>query len=207
MTERSITVVCGVSRSGKTTFALRYLCNADIAYRFIFDADSGPQSYAERLRCDQAGTPFELQKQLCNQWVVFNPHVMYPGELAEGFSRFCEWVHTVCQRLPGRKLLVVDEAWRYVTPNRYPKEFAMCVQSGAGYGLGCMLNTQTPAKIPDPITNECSELVCFTLNGDKTLDWVEARGMNRDEVQALPQLHFVARNITTGGELRGRITI
>lgn len=208
-TTRAITIVAGVSRSGKSTFALRYLCNAELAYRFIFNSELGPQSYAVRLDCDSAADEFELGMQLCSGWVVFNPHVHWPGQLAEAFNYFCDWTWRMSAKLPGRKVLVVEEAWRFVSPQRYPKELAACVQSGAAYGLGCVFNTQTPEKLPGPIQGECSEVVCFKLGagGEKSLAWAEGRGFAPEELTALPQLSYVARNLDSGGELRGRIEL
>lgn len=207
MTSRGITIVAGVSRSGKSTFALRYLVNADVAYRFIFDAQSGHESYAHRLNCDAAGTGYELGLQLCQGWVLFNPHEIFAGRLAQAFNFFCDWSWEMSKKLPGSKVLVIDEAWKYVTPQRYPEELAACVQSGAGYGLQCMFNTQTPNALHGAIQNECSELVCFKLGGSKALGYVAEKGLNPDEVQALPPLSYVARNIDSGGEIRGRIEI
>jgi hypothetical protein len=204
---RAITISCGQSQSGKTTFNLRCLINGPYAYRFIFDPDVGPQKYANRLQCDPARTDCEIDKQLCNGWVFFDPHEMFPGELEEALNRFCEWTWKRCQRLPGRKVLVIDEAWRYVSPQRYPKELALCVQSGAGYGLGCMFATQTPEKLPGAIQNEISEIVCFKQGEGKALEWAKARGFDAAEITALPTLQFVARNLDSGGELRGRIEV
>jgi hypothetical protein len=207
--ERGITITCGVSRSGKTTFNLRYLVNAPIAFRFIFDPDSGSQKYANRLECDSARTAYELDKQLCQGWVLFDPHTMFPGELEEALNFFCEWAWLISQRLPGRKVLLVDEVWRYVSPNKYPKELAYCVQSGAGHGLHCLFATQTPEKLPGAIQGQASEIVCFQFGdaGEKGLEWAERRGFDPDELKRLPKLHYVARNVDTGGELRGAIEI
>ena len=48
--KRSVTLCAGVSGSGKSTFCLRYLVNADLAVRFCFDAEG---EFAHRL--DQIG--------------------------------------------------------------------------------------------------------------------------------------------------------
>lgn len=205
--ERSVTINAGVSRSGKSTFALRYMVNAPLAYRFIFDAETGPQSYAQRLRCDSAASAYELHQALFSGWILYSPHEMFPGRLGEAFNRFCEWVFDKSKALPGKKLLLVDEAWRYITPTRYPEELAACVQSGAAYGLACMFNTQLPHKLHEGIQNGCSEVVCFQLHGEKSLIWAESRGFDRAEIEALPQLAFVARNVDSRGELRGRIKL
>src|SRR5213594_4445963 len=173
--QRAVTIVAGVSQSGKSTFALRYMLNARLQYCFVFDAGTGSESYAERLKCDAAGTQYELALSLCRGWVLFNPHILFPGRLADGFSFFCEWAFVASQHVPGRKLIVIDEAWKYVTGRRYPEELASCVQTGGHHGLECMFNTQLPHQLHEAIQNEASEVVCFTLNGEKSLEWVRER--------------------------------
>ncbi len=208
MQARCVTVVTGVSRSGKSTFALRYLLNKPFAYRFVFDAETGPQqNYALRLNCDPAGDELSAAVGLIRGWVLFNPHVLYPGRLPEAFNAFCAWAFERSKELPGRKVLVVDEAWKYISPLRYPQEIASCVQTGSAYGLECMFNTQLPHKLHEAISNECSELVCFRLQGEKSLAWVKDKGVTPSEVSALTPLHFVSRNLDTGGELRGKIEL
>ena len=67
------TLVVGMTGSGKTTFALRYLLNVSAACRFVFD-DLG--QVAARLRIPHASTSAELEAALSMRWVVFNPHLM-----------------------------------------------------------------------------------------------------------------------------------
>ena len=76
-----------------------------------------------------------------------------------------------------------------------------------GVSIRAWWNTQTPGQLPEVIRSECSELVCFHLDEDKTLEWPTAKGLDADEIRALPNLHFVARNVDSRGELRGRIEI
>jgi hypothetical protein len=205
--QRTITIVAGVSQSGKSTFALRYMLNATIAFRFIFDPGIGSASYAQRLQCDPAADAYDLALGLCRGWVLFNPHPLFPGRLNEAFQFFCEWAFQKSQHLPGRKLLMVDEAWKYTTPQRYPTELANCVQAGGHHGLECMFNTQNPARLNEAIKNECSELVCFQLHGEKSLGFVADQGFDPAEVERLEKLQFVSRHLDSGAELRGRITI
>jgi hypothetical protein len=49
--------------------------------------------------------------------------------------------------------------------------------------------------------------VCFRLQSPKTLDLVEDYEFDRDEIANLQPLQFVARNMDSGGELRGAITL
>jgi len=205
MQNRCVTVVAGVSASGKSTFGVRYVLNAaHLAYRFIFDADL---QYCKRLCCDSAGDDLDMAVQLIQGTVVFNPHVLYPGRLTDAFAFFCQFAFEHSQRLPGRKLLLVDEAWKYVSAQRYPQELANCVQTGRHHGLECMFLSQLPHKLNEAIRNECSELVCFRLGDANPLKWAQEKGLNPTELSALPRLHFVARNLDSGDELRGKLEL
>jgi hypothetical protein len=180
------------------------LANAPLDYRFIFDAED---EYSQRLRLQPAEDAYRLSLHLCTGWIVFDPHTMFTGRLDDGFAFFCEWVFTMSERLPGRKLLVVDEAWRYVDSRTHPVELESCVRSGRKRGLECLFNTQTPNLLHSTIRNECSELVCFRLSDQKCLEMPAARGFEVDQVKALPDLHFISRNLDSGGELRGAIKL
>jgi hypothetical protein len=199
---RKVIVCSGVSGSGKSTFALRYLVNASLQYRFIFDKEG---EYSQRLQMPLAGGQYEMDLGLCRGWVLFDPHVHFAGRLADAFNFFCDWAYQISERLPGEKLFVVDEAWRYVTARRYPAELSECVQSGRKRGLGCLFNTQNPDALHEVIRSECSELICFKLG--EAFDWPKSKGFKMEEVAALPTLRFIARNVDSGGELRGAIKV
>ncbi len=202
--KRDVTIVAGLSGTGKSTFGLRYLANADLDVRFLFDPEG---EYEHRLKLPAARTGYDLTIGLCRGWVLFDPHTMFAGRLEEAFAFFCEWAYEKSLAIPGRKLLVVDEAWKYITTQRQPVELACCVQSGRKRGLATMFNTQNPNLLYSAIRNECSELVCFKLEDDKPLDFVRSKGMNADEVQQLQERYFVARNLDTRGELRGYLPL
>jgi len=206
--KRGVTICAGVSGTGKSTFALRYLVNAPVQVRFVFDAEGTRRGeYSERLQLAAARDAYELGLALCRGWVIFDPHALFAGQLDEGFAFFCEWVFAMSGRLPGAKVLVVDEAWKYVNPRRHPAELEACVRSGRKLGLECFFNTQTPHLLHATIRNECSELVCFRLGDPRCLEMPRDRGFNVEEIRALPDLQFIARNLDSGGELRGRIKV
>jgi hypothetical protein len=52
-----------------------------------------------------------------------------------------------------------------------------------------------------------SEVVCFRLQGEGPLSFAEQFGFDREEVANLPPLSYVARNLDSGGELRGVIAV
>jgi DNA helicase HerA-like ATPase len=110
--------------------------------------------------------------------------------------------------VPGEKILVVDEVWQYCTPQSIPEELALIVQSGRKRGLRLMVNTQQPNRLNSAVLNGASDMVCFRLQGPPALDLVKRfYGFDPEEVGGLAPLHFVARNLDSGGELRGRIKV
>jgi hypothetical protein len=50
-------------------------------------------------------------------------------------------------------------------------------------------------------------MVCFRLRFDRALEKVREYGFNADELKGLPDLHFVAWNLDSGGDLRGKIQL
>ena len=202
--KRSVTAVCGLSGTGKSTFALRYIVNAVLACRFLFDPEG---EFADRLAIRPASQFYDLQRQFIQGTVVFDPHGMFPGRLIDAFCFFCDLAFTWSERIEGRKVLVVDEVWKYCKPGSIPDELALVCQTGRKRGLGLMVNTQRPNLLNGSILNEVSEMVCFRLQEENALEKVSGYGFSPDELKALPDLQLVARNLDSGGERRGRIQI
>ena len=189
---------------------MRYLINAPLAYRFLFDPDPGERDstrgeFSARLRLPAARDPAELGESLTRGWVCFDPWRMFPGDGEGAFDFFCRYAFELCARLPGEKILVVDEVWRYCSPNSVPLWLARCVKEGRKRGLRVLVNVQEPHRLNGRITSEMSELVCFRLQLPRALDWLADFGVPVAEVAALLPLHFLARNLDTGGELRGKV--
>jgi hypothetical protein len=67
------------------------------------------------------------------------------------------------------------------------------------------VETQQPQRLNMTLKTCMSEVVCFRLQGDGPLEFAREFGFDRDEVAALAPLHFVSRNLDSGGELRGMI--
>ncbi len=212
MPGRNVTLCAGISGFGKSTFGLRYLANADLSVRFLFDPDPGEFNpnvgeFADRLGLPPADDLFSLDMALMSGWVAFDPHKLFPGRMEDACRFFCEWSWEMSLKIPGNKLLVIDEIWNYCSPHSIPGELSTVIQSGRKRQLHLMVNTQEPNRLHSSITNGVSEFVCFKLQSGPALDVVESHGFDRDEVSALQPLQFISRNKDSGGELRGAIQV
>lgn len=201
---KAVTLVCGSSGSGKTSFAIRYLLNARLSTRFIFDPDG---EFAKRLHYHAALEPGDLDWQLCRGWIVFDPSNVFPGRRETAFAFFCDWAWEVSARLPGRKLLVIDEVWRHCSPHAIPPEFATLAQTGRKRQLELMLTTQQPQRLNGAVLNEVTELVCFRLQFERALETVGAFGLDVDAIRSLAPFAFVSMNTNSGAELVGSVRL
>jgi len=198
----SLTLIVGMTGSGKTTFSLRYLRACPAAARFIFD-DLGRA--ATRLGIRPACTAREVELALHTRWVVFNPHRMFPGDTAAAFRWFCQWAYDASRRGPGKKLFLVDEVWQWCSPNSIPREFALVAQTGREEHLELVTCTQLPHKLHASITGQSTELVCFRLQEPLALARVRELGGYPEEVRQLRLGEFVSYNRLSGHRLRGRV--
>src|ERR1051325_5557899 len=132
---RAVTVVAGLAGYGKGTFISRYLCNANLSARFIFDPDPGEFNphlgeFAHRFSLDPTRDPYEMALHLCRGWVCFDPYYMFPGSPSDGLNFFCEWAYKKSFELPGEKAIVVDEMWRHQSVHKLPEGIQLTGLSG-----------------------------------------------------------------------------
>ena len=198
------TLLVGMTGSGKTTFAIRYLLNApDVACRFIFDDQNRT---APRLKLPPCHTAAQLEAALASRWVCFSPHRMFPGNVKMGFRWFCHWVFNCAQRGPGEKIVSIPEAWKFCTENAIPFEFASICNEGRELGIQTLIDTQHPSLLNSAITGASTELVCFKLIDDDDLREVRRmRPADAAAVSALPLGSFLAYNRLSGASLAGRL--
>jgi hypothetical protein len=186
---RAVTLVCGQSGSGKTTFALRYLVNCKAAVRFVWDADG---QLADRLGLPAATTADECEMSLASGWVVFSPSLS-GGEHQAPFEWFCGWAWNAAGRVRGRKVLLVDEVWRYCTSHVIPRPLAECVLTGRVRELDAFFCTQHPNRINASLTGETTEAVAFALNLPLQIAPLEAFGHRPDEIRGLKKGEWISR--------------
>lgn len=205
--DRRVTLACGASGSGKTSFAIRYLLNRDgLAVRFFFD---WRREYTQRLGLPLAGTGPALDASLETGWVVYDPHHCFPGDSTAAFAFFCDWVYQVSSEVPGRKVMVVDELQRFCSPHSVPAQLSLIVETGRSHGLELFVNAQRPNAIHESVTGQLTEVVAFATPAPNALEWLERNaGMPAEEVRTLPKLSFMARDVDRWGPVfRGAVKL
>ena len=195
------TLIVGMTGSGKSTFAYRYLAASPAACRFVFD-DLGRA--AVRSGRAPVYTAREVEAALATRWVVFNPWRMFEDKRA-AFRWFCHWVYDASRRGPGKKLLLVDELWQFCTDNSIPKELQLIANAGREEHLELVTATQQPELINPSITGAATELVCFKLQQPDALRVVDKLGADRYAVAGLPLGSFISYGRLSGGLAVGRV--
>lgn len=188
--------------SGKTTFQLRGLINTPCACRFVFD-DRGEAS--GRLGLPHASTANELSASLQTPWSLYNPHRMFEGDIDGAFLFWCEWVFKACKLSPHKKIVMVDEVWRFQSPHGIPRELQYLTQTGRAENIHTLFGTQLPHKLHASITGTATEAVIFRLDERNALDRVQEFGIAPERVANLPLGTFIARNRLSGRELCHRV--
>jgi hypothetical protein len=197
-----LTVLAGMTGSGKTTLAFEYLKKSPVACRFIFD-DQGQAS--ARLKLPLAGTVREMERALSTRWVCFNPHILFPGDLDAAFRFFCDWCFQTSKRGPGWKQVLVDEIWRFQDRDKIPKELAVIAQMGRVERLELIAPTQVPHLVNSSILGSSTELICFRLDESVELRKVGLLGAPVEKVSALPLGSFISINRLTRGLTLGKV--
>lgn len=200
--EPCVTLVFGQSGSGKTTFAFRYLLNVRAACRFIFDWKG---EAAKRLKLPLCGTPAQCEAALSSRWVCFNPLWSFQERTKEALRWFCDWTLHVAQRGPGKKVLYVDELWRFADSRSVPRELEAVVRLGRTENLELLSSTQHPRDYHADIRGEVTEWVCFNTVEPAELEAVRPYYSGVDRVAGLRPGEFIAYSRQTEAWLRGRI--
>lgn len=203
---RVVTLACGASGSGKTSFSIRYLLNREgVSCRFFFD---WRHEYTQRFGLPMAATGPALDSALETGWVLYDPQHCFPGRTEDGFKCFLDWVYQVSQDIPGRKIVMVDELQRFCSPQSVPPELALLVETGRSHGIELCINAQRANGLPEVVTGQLTEVAAFATPAENALDWLRRNcAMDPEEIRRLPKLHFVARNLETWGELRASVRI
>lgn len=201
--KRVCTLAAGASGTGKTTFAIRYLLSdRKLSTRFIFDPDG---EFSRRLKLPAADREEYLTAAAAEGFCLFDPGSLFPGQPSEAFNWFCQWVFDYSGTIPGRKLFVIDEAWKYSKPGFVPHSLALCINEGRKRGLELFFITQRPHLLNGSITNEVSELVCFRLQEPAGLARVALMGIDSAALSKLANGKFISLSVQSGRTLAGKL--
>lgn len=212
MSQRNVTVVSGVSGMGKGLFDRRLLLNHDYSLRFIFDSENSERDptrmdFADWLGLPSARTPYELCAAALTGWIPFDPHEKFAGRLPEALDVFLQWAYDLSLDIPGEKIVIVPEVWRYCKPQWIPPALANIVQSGRRRRLHLLVDTQEPNRLNSSILNGVSEWVTFKLTGELALDQLKPYGFDLPAVSQLKKFELIARDLDHNSERRGTIPL
>jgi DNA helicase HerA-like ATPase len=195
-------LVTGASGTGKTTYWLRYVLGAEARWKFVFDHEG---EFTLRSRARPALSAPDLADSVRTGWTVFDPAVMFPGRMPEAWLFFCDWVFAASARLPGKKLIACDELQSYSDNQRAPIEMNTVLETGRRYGLDAAFVSQAPNLLHNRVGNQLTEIVTFRHVHPRPIEWLTGVGFHPDQVLALPPGSFIARNLNSGAESRGRV--
>ena len=202
----SSTLIVGMTGSGKTIFSIRYLLNApDVACRFIYD---DLYRIAPRLKLRPCYTAREVEASLETRWSVCDPRRMFADArdpLRTSFAWWSDWVYHASRRGPGKKLVLVDELWRFCTEDSIPRGLQLIANAGREENIELVCCTQQPELINASITGQCTELVCFRLQSPESLRAIAKLGADAEHVARLPLGTFLSYDRLTGASLAGRL--
>jgi hypothetical protein len=206
-----VTLVFGRAGSGKTTFAFRYLVNAaweqecnqnPSACTFIFD---WKLEASQRLGIAACGSLAQCEAAIKNRWVVFNPAIMFQARQRDAFRWFCTWVFEVSRRGPGKKIIYVDELWRFADAQSLPIELETIARMGRSENLELLSSTQHPRDYHRDIRAEVTEWVCFSMDEPGELDAVRHYFREVDKIVSLPRGSFIGYNRESGAQMAGKL--
>ena len=181
--EASVVGVFGSQGCGKTTWTSAYIANHPARLRFIYDPE---HEFSARFKLRPARTPRGLDEALATGWVCYQPEVIFPNNDEGGLEFFAAWSLAVCERVPGTKLFVFDEAQRYLSPNVTPPNLRTVVNRGRRRGLDVVFISRSPMECGPKMRREITEVVTFHFTEPGDLDWLSAYGFDPERVSALP---------------------
>lgn len=202
-------IVSGNSGSGKSTFGTHFLLNSwQTIYgrTFIFDHEG---EFAFRL--SQAGQPVIVctnEDELCAElersgFVVFDPSMMFEGDLFAAWDFFCAWCFMVCKQFvelgdETKSLLFCDELQKFSSTSDLGFDLGCVIETGRRYGLDFFCITQQINLLNNRLRNQVTELVSFRTVDPYVLELLEKRGFNPQELVNLQVGQYVLRNFRTG---------
>lgn len=201
-------LITGKSGSGKSTYFTEYVLSVfNQPYSRICCYDHQGE-FAARTGIAPCFTPEQMAEAWQTGWVIFDPSVLFPGQVIEAWNFFCEWTFERALHSPAElKLLAVDELQIFSSTSDLSWEQSLVVETGRKYGLDFCGICQQMNLIHNRMRNQLTEIVTFAQTDPYILKDLEIRGFNPGIVQTLQPGDYIDRNLQTGSETSGNILV
>lgn len=171
----------GKSGCGKTTLFWEHFLGERARVKFIFDHKAMEFSlrFGNRPIFDADDLMDATER---GGTVCFSPAKMFPGEPVRGFEFFCEFVFAACEKIRGRKLLVVDELQKLVTTKSQPKPLLQICDIGRTFQIDCFFMASASNAIHNLVLGQVTECFAFMHGGKNSCEWETDFGFNAGEI-------------------------
>ena len=199
--EASHSLITGMSRKGKSTFARALSAKAGARWKFGCDPykKEFPRFMGWPLVIDEPGLKRAV---MAGQASGFYSAPLFPGDRIEGFNFWIRWVYEVGKALPGRKLVVVEEIEKTTAHRNSPlaPAFSETLDEGRAAQFDVLMIAQRVSTVSELIRAQTTEIITFQHVDGNQLDWLKAEGFNPDSVSRLDRGEYIWRDREQGTE-------
>lgn len=136
-------------------------------------------------------------------WIVFDPCHLYPGQKQAGLQFFLDFIYTISEKLPGRKIVVIDEIHRFMSRQSVPEEMLLIVDDGRNFKIDLFACGQASNSINNEVRHQITECWAFRHSDKNGLAWLAENGFDPEEIVRLKPGEFVWRDLANGETQRG----
>lgn len=177
-------LITGKSGSGKTTEWMSRMVEIKPGFLWVFDPDLEFCAKAGVVPVQRTG---DVLKSARAGVVAFDPSLEFPGDTGAGLEWFCDCVYSVSRRLPGVKLVAIDEIQKHtrLRDGGIPHSMQVLLDVGRREEVDMLLVSQTPNRVNDAIRCQLTEITTLCHTDRLPLEWLEREGFDPDAVKTL----------------------
>lgn len=187
-------LITGSSGTGKSTYFTRLVLNSTQDKIFVFDHEG---EFSFRTGKEPCRRSEELGERLKEKYIVYDPSDEFPGDTANAFNFFCDYVFTVSEHLPGTKLFASDEMQKILGTDSLPYEFCCIVETGRRRGIDTVFIYQQCNLMHNRLRNQLTEIVTFRHIDKRALIFLEELCFDPEEIRRLARGEFRILDIET----------
>ena len=200
MTDGTLTVAVGASRSGKTAWVKQQL--AAYPLQIVWDVESQyaeGRTVASNRRALLDCVKVAAQKPLRNAYVT-------PSLDDFGFFADCAW--WLIRATKQRAAVVAEELADVTTPGKAPDAWGILIRRGLKYGADIYAITQRPSESDKTVMGNASVIHCCALQraGDRKYMAAELDVPLNDLKLNRGALEYLHKDMRSGKTTRGRLT-